>query len=394
MSRTRAASVDGTLRALAQELEDEIEGLVETMLPRMRSEVPDFDVDTRPELRDAERASCFGNVHTALGSLRRETVRPEAVPAEALEEARVTARAGVPLESLLHTYRVGHAVVWERAMELLDDMEIDRQARRAALTIGSRYLFGYVDRVCAAVTKEYTSERDRVLRSSIQRRVQLVRDVLSGATIGESELGYDLRVEHVALIASGAELDDLLHHLAQRLDRRLLTLAMTRERTWAWLGGRSELGGTQWRELLALSVPDGVRLAVGGSAAGPEGFRSSHEEALAAHRVAPLLDRAVVRYDEVALEATLLADERAARRFVARELGPLAGTDERAEKLRRTLDAYLSSAQNASAAAAMLGVNDRTVAYRLHTVEELLDRNVAVRSAELSAALRLRRLQD
>jgi hypothetical protein len=321
-------------------------------------------------------------------------VRPEAVPAEALEEARVTARAGVPLESLLHTYRVGHAVVWERAMELLDDMEIDRQARRAALTIGSRYLFGYVDRVCAAVTKEYTSERDRVLRSSIQRRVQLVRDVLSGATIGESELGYDLRVEHVALIASGAELDDLLHHLAQRLDRRLLTLAMTRETTWAWLGGRSELGGTQWRELLALSVPDGVRLAVGGSAAGPEGFRSSHEEALAAHRVAPLLDRAVVRYDEVALEATLLADERAARRFVARELGPLAGTDERAEKLRRTLDAYLSSAQNASAAAAMLGVNDRTVAYRLHTVEELLDRNVAVRSAELSAALRLRRLQD
>ena len=39
------------------------------------------------------------------------TIPPDA-PAEAMEEARVTARAGVPLESLLHTYRVGHAVVW------------------------------------------------------------------------------------------------------------------------------------------------------------------------------------------------------------------------------------------------------------------------------------------
>jgi hypothetical protein len=394
MSLSQAASVGGTLRALAQDLEGRLDELVETMLVRMRSEVPDFDVDTRPELRDAERASCFGNVLAALASLRRDNEPAEAVPAEALEEARVTARAAVPLESLLHTYRVGHAVVWEQAMELLDEMEIDRQPRRAALTIGSRYLFGYVDHVCAAVTKEYIRERDRVLRSSIQRRVQLVRDILTGATIGEAELGYDLRIEHVALIATGPELDDLLHHLAQRLDRRLLTVAMTRETTWAWLGGRSELHGTQWRELLALNVPDGVRLAIGGSAAGPEGFRASHEEALAAHRVAPMLDRVLVRYDEVALEATLLADERAARRFVARELGPLAGTDERAEKLRRTLDAYLSSAQNASAAAAMLGVNDRTVAYRLHTVEELLDRNVAVRSAELSAALRLRRLQD
>jgi hypothetical protein len=55
----------------------------------------------------------------------------------------------------------------------------------------------------------------------------------------------------------------------------------------------------------------------------------------------------------------------------------------------QTLRAYFASAQNASAAAAMLGVHEHTVGYRLRTIEERLGRPVIARRAELETALRL-----
>jgi hypothetical protein len=198
-----AVGVERTLRELAQRLEEEIDELVETMLPRMRAEVPDFDVGLRPELRDAERASIYGNFRAILGALGGDRTQPDA-PAEAMEEARVTARAGVPLESLLHTYRVGHAVVWERALDIAEELAPDGRSRHAVLKIGSRWLFSYVDAVARHVTIEYTRERDRIMRSSIERRVQLVRDILDGAAIDAGELGYDLDAEHLALVVQGS----------------------------------------------------------------------------------------------------------------------------------------------------------------------------------------------
>ena len=54
----------------------------------------------------------------------------------------------------------------------------------------------------------------RVLRSSIQRRVQLVRDVLGGASIDSAELGYRLEQEHVAVIATGPTADASLRDVA------------------------------------------------------------------------------------------------------------------------------------------------------------------------------------
>ena len=65
------------------------------------------------------------------------------------------------------------------------------------------------------------AERQRVLRSSIQRRVQLVRDVLGGASIDSVELGYRLEQEHLAVVATGPAADASLRDLARRLERRL-----------------------------------------------------------------------------------------------------------------------------------------------------------------------------
>jgi hypothetical protein len=380
------------LRELAGRLEEEIDELVETMLPRTRAEVPDFDVGSRPELRDAERASIYGNIRAVLGALGGDRTQPY-VPAEAMEEARITARAGVPLESLLHTYRVGHAVVWERALDLAEELAPDGRSRRAVLKIGSRWLFSYVDAIAGHVTEAYTRERDRIMRSSIERRVQLVRDILDGAAIDAGELGYDLDAEHLALVVQGPGAETWLDDLAGRLRRRPLTIAVSDQVVWGWLGARRELGTDEWRLLAGASVPGDTCAAVGEPRWAVEGFRRSHAEALAAHQVGQRLGAPIIRYDDVTLEAALLADERVARRLVDHELGPLAEDDERAAKLRTTLDAYLRTGQNASAAAAMLNVNDRTVAYRIRAIEDLLGRSVAARSTELATALRLRPLR-
>ncbi len=376
---------------MARRLEEEIDELVATMLPRMRAEVPDFDVGSRPELRDAERASIYGNIRAVLRALGGDRIQPDA-PAEAMEEARITARAGVPLEALLHTYRVGHAVVWERALDVVE--ELDARSRHAVLRIGSHWLFGYVDAIAKQVTKEYIRERDRIMRSSIERRVQLVRDILDGATIDVGELGYDLEVEHLALVVQGPEAEAWLDELSSQLHRRLLTISVSDQVVWGWLGARRESDTHDWRRLAGVNVPEDTCAAFGEPRWGAEGFRRSHAEALAAHQVGQRLRAPITRYDDVTLEAALLTDERVALRLVEHELGPLAEDDERAAKLRTTLDAYLRAGQNASAAGAMLNVNDRTVAYRIRGIEDLLGRSVAARSSELATALRLRRLRN
>ena len=103
--------IDVTLQVLAARLSDETDQLVETMLARMRDEAPDFDTALRPELADGLRASCYGNIQIALQALGGDRQPPRNSPSEALIEARATARANIALEPLLHTYRIGHAVI-------------------------------------------------------------------------------------------------------------------------------------------------------------------------------------------------------------------------------------------------------------------------------------------
>jgi DNA-binding PucR family transcriptional regulator len=240
------------------------------------------------------------------------------------------------------------------------------------------------------------------MRSREQRRTQLVRDVIDGATPDPAEalreLDYDLRLHHLAAVVTAPDPDGALRELGQRLEApHALVVSLATDTAWGWIGRTREFALPE-----RLQAPAGTTISLGDPAAGVEGFRSSHREARDAHRVvlgaaragAPAQDPdagRLVRYDEVALESLVTADEARVRAFVARELRGLDGADDRSARLRRTLRAYFASAQNASAAAAMLGVHEHTVGYRLRTIEERLGRPVIARRAELETALRLLR---
>ena len=270
-----------------------------------------------------------------------------------MNEARATARADVALEPLLHTYRIGHAVVLERFFALLEELNLPPAQRHSATLIGSKYLFAYVDRVVGEVSEEYTAERQRVLRSSIQRRVQLVRDVLGGASIDSAELGYRLEQEHLAVVAIGPAADASLRDLARRLERRLLTVAMTDDTVWAWLGSPRRSDRDEWHDLVWAQGDDPTRYAVGEPAWGIAGFRDSHEQALAAHRVAAHLAAAgdPLRRRRAGGGAAVRRPRRAPLRRArtgsvdrARTQGP--------RVLRDTLGSYLQSGLNAAASRA------------------------------------------
>jgi DNA-binding PucR family transcriptional regulator len=137
---------------------------------------------------------------------------------------------------------------------------------------------------------------------------------------------------------------------------------------------------------------EGTYLACGDVAFGEEGFVQTHRQALQAYRVALIAGTPVTRYDDVALEALVVQDERLAREFVARELGPLAASDAKTARLRATLRAYFSLGQNASATGALLRVHERTVGYRLATIEERIGGPITRRRDELGLALRIHAL--
>jgi hypothetical protein len=364
------------------------------ILERTIAEVPEAGIQDDPDVAAAMRESAYANLRVAFAELARDrSPLPAGPPAGAVEEALTTAQAGVPLAALLQTYRIGHAVVWDAVIEAVNEMdELDRQARTDLLLVCSRYTFAYIDRVIPFVTEEYTRERDRLMRGREQRRMQLVRDVLDGAVVDGGELGYELAANHRGAIGWGAGIETVLLRLARALELRLLVVSVSGQTVWAWLGGSGQTDRGLRRALAELELSDSG-LAFGRIGNGPEGFRSSHSEARGAHRIAIATGSAVMHYEDVALECLMLADERAARAFVTAELAPLdRGRD--GSKLRETLTAYFASGFNASAAAAMLKVNDRTIAYRLNSIEEQLGQPVRARQTELQAAIRLERVLE
>ena len=378
---------------LADALEGRSEELVEAMLRRMRAELdPPRGVD-REDLQVASRRSCTAMLAATLAAMRGGVHAPAAAPIESLQTTRVVARAGMSLTDYTRAFRIGHAVLWEAFLgELESHRELDAAVRHELLRAVSDLLFRHVDGITGIVSEEYLRERDRVMRSREHQRARLVRDILTGSGAATDELGYDLSAHHVGAVAWGTDAEPHLEELAARLERPLLCVPASDEVVWGWFGYAEPPDAAAWRTLVRAEPGAGTSVAIGLPEFGPEGFARTHRQASDARRVVLTTARPVTIYSDVALEALAGRDEAAAREFLERELRPLLGDDDRHRRLRETLRAYFAAAQNASAAAAMLGVHEQTVAYRLRAIEKRLGCPAAMRRAELETALRLERL--
>jgi len=312
--------------------------------------------------------------------------RAPGVPAVLLAQARLEARDGVPLDTVLRRYFAGNALFGDFLVEEAERVGVASSTLRRLLaeqaTLG--------DRLLAAVSAEHAREVKNRPGSLAERRRECVKGLLAGELVDYSELGYDLDGHHLALMAKGRGAEELMRSLAGTLDRRLLAVQREEEPKWAcWLGGSRRLAAEEALRALAGAVPEGVFVTLGEPAEGLAGWRFSHFQAKAALPVAEREGRPVVRYADVAMLASIARDDLLAASLRQLYLAPLERARDGGRAARETLRAYFEADRNVSSTAAALGVDRRTVRNRLHAAEELLGRPLRGSLADLEIALRL-----
>jgi AcrR family transcriptional regulator len=421
-----ALSAEDVRAGVVERLRARRDELVREIFARMRAGALASSGDDDAEYVAGLRATVVAAVEYVLEGIERGEGWIGPIPAVASEQARRAARVGVPLETVLRRYLVGHTLFEQFVMDEAERSGLSEQ--REALRGALRAQAAVLDRLLERIAEEYGDELVRIGRSPEQRRAERVRRLLDGGDPGEAAgLDYDLEDRwHLGVIAAGAGAAPAVRELALRADRRLLSVAQGQEGVWAWLGGRDRFAVGEIERVIgpgSKSNPpaDGIEsdrigsggrgshssvvLAIGEPAWGIEGWRSTHQQAQAALVVAlrrngsprngiprngiPPTRGGATRYADVALLATALKDEGLGRALLEVYIAPLEDARGNGPSLQRTLRAYLASECNASSAAAALGVARRTVENRLRTIEERLGRTLHPCPAEIEVALEL-----
>ena len=310
-------------------------------------------------------------------------------------------------------YRTGQGafagIVLERLRAATDDADLLAEA----MTFINAWIFAWVEAIERRLTDVYMSEQAQWVRGATAVRAAEVRALLAGGTVDAGavslRLGYELDCFHVGFIVWSEEAGERpgdAGELFAEMERAAATVAKSLGAgvplTLAeggylacWAGRQSEPDLSHLR--LPRTGAHGLSVAAGTPAPGVEGFVSSHREALLARRVARLRgdgDGAVATYPDLALEALLADNPEAARRFAARELGPLAGRDDATVRLASTVAIFLEEGSSFVHAGRRLGIHANTVAHRVRRAESLLGRPVTERQLELRVALRFIPLGD
>jgi hypothetical protein len=280
------------------------------------------------------------------------------------ESAKDRAAEGMPLEDLLHAYRLGGRLGWEAIMAAAQPEE------EHALLMGAELLMRYVDRVSSAVAQAYLEERQHLV-SEEERRLRLLVDALVGRTDlhgGPRELAERL----------GFPIEDRYRPFAQTVPG-----APVREhaRIAAALRGRGLLALTEGDRVAGLAPPATATEALGEDRAvfaiGEPTSRAELDGALEEVRLLVDLGRRLGRIGRIESaeflpELLLASSPRLAAQLRDRVLGPLEEYGEkRTPDLLETLDAFVEDGLDRRATAKRMHIHPNTLDYRLRRIAEL-----------------------
>jgi hypothetical protein len=404
---TSRGEVEAIVETLSRELDDDSGVLADTV----HEHLPELDEDMRTWTLQTARAS-LGLIVTMM----REGTEPGSahLPPEAVGYAKEYVVRGLDLTLLQRAYRSAQGVYAGMILARLRALTDDPDHLAEAMAFFNAWIFDWVEASERLLTDVYMGEREQWVRGAAAVRAAEVRALLGGAAPVDAaavslRLGYELDRFHVGFVvwseeasekpgdasALFAAMEGAAAAVAESLGAAApLTVAEGRHLT-CWVGKRSAPDLADLR--LPRAAGRGLSVAVGTPSHGVEGFVSSYREALQVRRVARLRGEgagALLSFPDLALEALLLEDPEAARRFAARELGPLAAADDATLRLASTLAIFLEENGSFVGAARRLGVHANTVSYRVRRAEALLGRPVAERQLELRVALRLARLLE
>jgi PucR C-terminal helix-turn-helix domain len=358
----RATSDSTTLAAIVRRIDRA--DLAERMVERFRGEIAGYRRLPEPtvlgEILDVSRQ----NIDLFFRTIVEGHSLGEADYTPFRESAKRRATEGMPLEDLLHAYRLGGRLAWQMVVEAAEPDEQDLLLSAAGLVME------YIDAVSSSVAQSYMEERTHLV-SEEERSLRALLEAIAGTAAIEGPLrnlaeriGFPLLDQYVPFCqtAQGGTA-----HEHSRFAQRL----------------RSEglLALTEGDRVLGLAPPD---------AAIP---RAKHPRALMAlgeptprRRLTDALDDVRLlldiglRFDragEITLdshmpELLLARSPRLAARLEVRVLGRLqAAGGPRSPDLLETLEVFLASGLDRREAASRLHVHPNTLNYRLRRVEEV-----------------------
>ncbi|HEU0190195.1 MAG TPA: helix-turn-helix domain-containing protein [Mycobacterium sp.] len=374
------------------------------------AESPELAQDT--PLLQLLHDTVIANVDTYFSAIRHNIpVTDVKAPTIALEHARRLAQRDVPMEALVRAYRLGHSVALKLVLEEIRAADLDPELTLNVFEQMSVIMFGYIDQMSQHVVAAYQAERERWLESRNAVRGLRVREILSGADFDidtmTTSIRYPLRRIHVAVVVwyQAADGRDNLTP-TERVVKQLAESVKTRESPlfipaddvtgWAWIPVAAEAAPSAVARIRACAeaAADQPWVAVGDPLPGVEGFRRSHQQALAAHTLAigagAAARRVTAAGDPGLSAAALLGDNAAAARaWVGEVLGPLASATDGDERMRETLRVFLRTGSSFKAAGEELHFHVNTMKYRVHRAVERRGRPIADDRLDVEIALLL-----
>jgi DNA-binding PucR family transcriptional regulator len=385
------------IRGIAAATLDDPSPLLEVTDEAVRAVMPER-ISADPSLLAGMRAANQANLnHWIAANAAAPGMRvPANLGPEVLDLSRDIVRRGFD-DTVLNSYRVGQNAALRFLIDLAFGVTSDLAVLRELLDVTTRSVFAFVDDTVAGIEEQIEREREQLTRGTHAERLEVVNLILEGAPItarrASTRLGYELSSRHrAAVIWSGRSSEQgRLELTADALARaagaeRPFTVVAGAHSIWVWLAVRAE---TETAELLA-ALPEGeeVRVALGSTSAGIDGFRRSHLDALATQRLMLRMpaELRLATYSDIELVAIGTQDEQLAGDFVSQTLGALATAD---PTLRETLRAYIREQFNTSAAARTLFTHRNTVLNRLQRARELLPAPLEGRGLEVGLALEI-----
>ncbi|WP_410590288.1 PucR family transcriptional regulator [Amycolatopsis sp. lyj-23] len=292
-----------------------------------------------------------------------------------LTTGRRRAEQGVPLEAVLHLFRLGTELLWEMLLAAARRRSPDEFAEFVDSVM---VLWQATDRVSTAMVEGYRSREIQLQARANRRRERLVRVLVEGrgadpavAADAEADLGLPGHGRYVVVLVAGdPAAEDVAPPGPELAALGVRVVAAPYRDRVVWL---AELGGVSADRLAGVLAPHlHHRAGLSGEVDGLAEIGIAHRLAeLALHTQAPGVPGLAVLDDRLP-EALVAASPRLAQRLAARTLGRVLDLedDERAVLLD-TLRAWFRADRSATRAGELLYCHRNTVLNRLRKLEQL-----------------------
>src|SRR5690625_3823861 len=244
-------------------------------------------------IRRSTRESCL---RWLAGNLSHpgEPVSADLTAAELVAVRNVVSR-GLDELAVMDAYRLAQNAALRYWMPVAFQVTSDPDRLREVLDVCQRSIASFIESVVVELCQMIRDERGQLSRGTDPAIREIVAHIIEGAappTNSEGRLGYVLDQHHTAAVlwsdrhdVDDADLDKVARALMSDAAGKRSGLLMRADAAtrWVWLPGRGgpELSGA----CAVLGRFPGIRIAVGPTSAGVDGFRHSHLDALTAQRL-------------------------------------------------------------------------------------------------------------